>query len=233
VGQKLGEIWGYETVGIFQYDKDVEAAPDQSDLGANWKPGDMQYADLNGDGKITAGDNTLSDPGDRRIIGNETARYTYGLNGDLRFRNWSFNVFFQGVLKKDFLPHYHIWQAFYPYNSSHVEKYFLTDTWSEDNRDAYFSAPMISTDNNRKNIHPQSRFVQNAAYIRLKNVTLGYTFPLKWIRRIGLSNARLYLAGMNLWEYTKMRKPLDPEVITLAQEYYKQRIYSIGAKITF
>ena len=233
VGQKLGEIWGYQTVGIFQYDEEVEVAADQSQLGPKWRAGDMQYADLNGDDKIDEGDNTIDDPGDQLIIGNETARYTYGLNGDLRFKNWSLNVFFQGVLKKDFLPSHRIWQAFYPYNSSHVENYFLTDTWSENNRDAYFTAPMQSTNNNFQNILPQSRFVQNAAYIRLKNVTLSYSFPLKWIRRIGLSQARLYLAGMNLWEYTKMRKPLDPEVTFLHQEYYKQRIYSIGAKITF
>jgi TonB-linked SusC/RagA family outer membrane protein len=232
VGQKLGEIWGFETVGIFQSDSVANAAPDQFELGTGWQAGDMQYEDLDGNGKIDYGNNTLDSLGDQRIIGNETARYTYGLNGDLRFKNWSLNIFFQGVLKKDYLPSYAIWRAFYPYNSSHVEKYFLTDTWSENNRDAYFSAPMVST-SNRKNIHPQSRFVQNAAYIRLKNVTLRYSFPLKWIRRIGLSNAQLYLAGMNLWEYTKMRKPLDPEVVTLNQEYYKQRIYTIGAKITF
>jgi TonB-linked SusC/RagA family outer membrane protein len=233
VGQKLGEIWGFETVGIFQYEADVAAAPDQSKLGTNWRAGDMQYADLNGDGKIDGGSMTMDEPGDLKIIGNTTARYTYGLNGNLRFKNWSLNIFFQGVLKKDFLPNPYLSHcAFYPYNSQHMEKYFLTDCWSDDNRGAYFSTPMVSI-SNKKNIRPQSRFVQNAAYIRLKNVTLSYSFPLKWIRKIGLSNAQLYLAGMNLWEYTKIRKPLDPEVITLIQEYYKQRIYSFGANITF
>ncbi|MGB3780542.1 MAG: SusC/RagA family TonB-linked outer membrane protein [Tunicatimonas sp.] len=65
-GQMLGEIWGYETVGIFQSQDEVDNAPDQSEVGANWRPGDIRYADLNGDGKISPGSNTLDDPGDRK-----------------------------------------------------------------------------------------------------------------------------------------------------------------------
>src|SRR5690606_31166696 len=67
VGQKLGEIWGYETVGIFQTEDEVAAAPNQSALGANWRPGDIQYKDLNGDGVINPGNNTLANPGDRKV----------------------------------------------------------------------------------------------------------------------------------------------------------------------
>ncbi len=233
VGKKLGEIWGYETVGIFQYDENVAAAPNQSALGANWRAGDIQYADLNGDGVINRGSNTLDDPGDRKVIGNTTARYPFGLNGDLKYKNWALNTFFQGVGKRDYLPSSGSWDAFYPYNSGHVEKYYITETWSEDNRDAYFAAPHISI-NTKKNIQPQSRYVQNAAYIRLKNVTLSYNFPQDWVSKIGLSKAQIYFAGMNLWEYSKIHKPLDPEQLaTLTQEYYFQRIFTLGAKITF
>ncbi|MDW7693152.1 TonB-dependent receptor [Flammeovirgaceae bacterium SG7u.111] len=233
VGQVIGERWGYETVGIFQTEDAVASAPDQSFLGANWRPGDIQYADLDGNGEINSGENTLDDPGDRKIIAYEAPRYTFGINNDLGWKNFSLNVFFQGLLKQDYWPPNGNWVAFYPYNAGHVENYYLTDTWSPENPDAYFAAPHIST-NTKQNIEPQTRYVQNGAYIRLKNMTLAYNLPQDISSKVGLVNARIYVSGMNLWEYTKMRKPLDPEVRpTLTQEYYKQRIYSTGVQVTF
>jgi TonB-linked SusC/RagA family outer membrane protein len=233
VGKNIGEIWGYETVGIFQSDDEVKKAANQAQLGASWRAGDIQYADLDNDGKITPGNNTLSNPGDRKIIGNSTARYSFGINGDIKFRNFSLNLFFQGIGKRDYLPGNGSWNAFYPFNAGHVEKYFITESWSETNRDAYFAAPTIGT-NSKKNIHPQSRYVQNAAYIRLKNLTLNYDLPQKLVSKMRLSRAQIYFSGMNLWEYSKMHKPLDPEsVFTVTQEYYLQRIFTVGARLTF
>ncbi|TNF42287.1 MAG: TonB-dependent receptor, partial [Bacteroidetes bacterium] len=205
-GQKIGEIWGYVTEGIFQEDSEVAAHADQSNLGANWRAGDIKYKDLNNDGKINPGNNTLDNPGDRQIIGNWNPRYSFGINPDVSYKNWTLNVFFQGLFR-DYLPENGNWKAFYPYNAGHMEKYFITESWSEDNRDAYFSAPTIGT-NTKKNIHPQSRYVQNGAYIRLKNLTLNYNLPTELVSKIGLSSASVYFAGQNLWEYTKMHKPI-------------------------
>lgn len=232
VGKKIGEIWGYETVGIFQNEEDLAAAPDQSKIGSSWRVGDIQYADLDGDGKITQGNLTLDNPGDMTIIGNSSPRYSFGINHDLSFKNWSLNVFFQGMLRRDYMPpetagH----QAFWPFNSQGLEKYYLTETWSEDNRDAYFAAPDHIGE--RKNIKAQTRFLQNAAYIRLKNLTLNYNVTSKFVERLGLGGVQVYFSGMNLWEYSKMHKPLDPENETVAQFYYFQRIFTLGAKITF
>ncbi|AKP52683.1 SusC/RagA family TonB-linked outer membrane protein [Cyclobacterium amurskyense] len=233
VGQKLGEIWGYETVGIFQSQEEVDNAPDQSRLGANWRAGDIQYADLNGDGIISTGNGTLSDPGDRKIIGNDTPRLSFGLNNNLQWKNFTLNLFFQGIWKRDHWPTSGNWTWFFPFNAGHVEKYFITDSWSEDNRDAYFAAPHIST-NDKKNIQTQSRFLQNAGYIRLKNANLGYNLPQNWMETIGFQNANIYFSGMNLWEYSPIRKPLDPETIYAgAIEYPMQRVYTLGARITF
>jgi len=232
-GQMLDEIWGYETVGIFQTQEAVDNAPDQSRLGANWKAGDIQYADLNGDGVISPGNGTLSDPGDRRIIGNETPRLSFGLNNNLQWKNFTLNLFFQGIVNRDHWPTSGNWTWFFPFNAGHVEEYFITDSWSEDNRDAYFAAPHIST-NDKKNIQTQSRFLQNAGYIRLKNANLGYNLPQKWMSTIGFQNANIYFAGMNLWEYSPIRKPLDPETIYAgAIQYPMQRVYTLGARITF
>lgn len=242
VGQMIGEIWGYETVGIFQTEEEVAAAADQSRLGANWRPGDIHYADLDGDGEITPGDNTLENPGDRRIIGNESPRYSFGINFDLRYKNWSLQTFFQGIGKRDYWPNDGNWTWFFPFNAGHVEWYYLTDTWTEDNRDAYFPAAHISTSDGKNKIR-QSRFMQDASYIRLKNLTLTYNIPNDLVSRIGLGSASLYLAGMNLWEASNIRKPLDPEYLRRdvldsgnnfngAVRYPLQRLFSFGARVT-
>lgn len=242
VGQKIGEIWGYETVGIFQTAEEVTASADQSRLGANWRPGDVHYADLNNDGIISPGAGTLEDPGDRKIIGNATPRYNFGVNADLKYKNWSLTTFFQGVGKRDYWPSDGNWTWFFPFNAGHVENYYITDTWTEENRDAYFPAAHIST-NTKQNVQRQSRYLQNAAYVRLKNITLAYDFAPALLNKIGLGGIQIYASGMNLWEYSPIRKPLDPEQLHTnilsgqnfngAFEYPIQRIISGGANITF
>jgi len=241
VGKRMGEIWGYVTEGIFQTDEEVKAHADQANLGANWRAGDIKYKDLNGDKKINPGKNTLADPGDQKIIGYSHPRYSFGINPDISYKNWSLDIFFQGLFR-DYLPENGNWKAFYPYNAGHMEKYFITESWSPENPNAFFAAPTLGT-NTKKNIHPQSRYVLNGAYIRMKNLTINYNLPQSLIGKIGLSNASVYFAGMNLWEYTKMHKPIDPEVEfndntgqernDLTQEYYFQRTFSLGVKVSF
>jgi TonB-linked SusC/RagA family outer membrane protein len=233
VGQKLGEIWGFETVGIFQSADEVAAAAKQNAIGANWRPGDIQYADLNGDGVINQGNNTLANPGDRKIIGNTTPRYTFGINTGLAYKNFRLTAFFQGIGRRDYTPTNDSWTWFYPFNAGHIERYYITDTWREDNRDAYFPAAHIST-NDKKNVQVQSRYLQNAGYIRLKNVTLAYDLPQRLTSKIGLTSVQVFTSGMNLWEFTKMRKPLDPETIQApAIEYPMQRIGTLGLNVSF
>jgi TonB-linked SusC/RagA family outer membrane protein len=233
VGQRLGEIWGYETVGIFQTEEAVKAAPNQSRLGNGWKAGDIQYADLNGDGIISPGKNTLADPGDRRIIGNSSPRYTFGVNSSIAYKNLRLTAFFQGIGQADYLPGNGNWTWFYPFNAGHVEKYYITDSWTPENPNAYFPAAHIST-SDKKNIQGQTRFVQNGAYLRAKNVTLSYTLPVALSRKIGMSRAQVYVSGMNLFELTKIRKPLDPETIqTQTIEYPMQRIGTVGINVSF
>lgn len=235
VGQIIGERWGYVTEGIFQTEDEVANHADQSRIpnGANWRPGDIKYKDLNGDGIISLGDNTLENPGDQQIIAYEAPRYTFGLNNTVGWKGITLNIFFQGVAKQDYWPDNGNWNAFYPFNAGHVEWYYITDTWSPENPNAYFPAPHIST-NTKQNVQPQTRYVQDASYIRLKNLTLAYNLPAEFVRKIKMVDARVYFAGQNLWEATNMRKPLDPEVRpTVTQEYYKTRTYSIGLNVTF
>ncbi|MEX0928930.1 MAG: TonB-dependent receptor [Balneolales bacterium] len=236
-GEKLGEIWGYETVGIFQTEDEVANHVDQSSLGANWRPGDIKYADLDGDGEITSGSNTVDDPGDRKVIGNSNPRGSFGINTGVNYKGFGLSTFFQGIIQRDHWPTSGNWTWFFPFNAGHVENYFITDTWTEDNRDAYFPAAHVST-NDGKNRHVQSRFIQNAGFIRLKNLTLSYDVPISLTERIGLSQAQFFLTGMNLWEYSPIRKPLDPESIFNAGSnngaiaYPMQRIFTIGTSIS-
>ena len=231
VGQQLGEIWGFETVGIIQTEEQLANMPSQDELENNaWEVGDIQYKDLNGDGVINTGDQTLENPGDRRIIGNSSPRYSFGLNTGISYKAFSLNVFFQGIGKRDYMPSRGSWTWFYPWRSYYGDKSWLTDTWREDNTDAYFPESEL----NSKNFENQTRFLQNAAYIRLKNITISYNLPQALISRIGLSGANIFVGGQNLWEYSKIRKPLDPEyVFDSSIDYPLFRSFTVGANFNF
>src|SRR5690554_5586844 len=122
-----------------------------------------------------------------------------------------------------------------------MESWAITDSWSEDNRDAYFPAPSLAYDGREsKNYQVQSRFLQQAGYVRLKNVMLSYNLPQELLNRIGMGDVQVYLSGMNLWESSKIRRPLDPESIPEvtagtvgAIEFPMQRLYTVGARLTF
>ena len=103
-GRYMGDIWGFETIGIARTDQEMQdhlATTDQSQIGSKWGAGDIMYRDINGDGKITTGSNTVGDPGDRKIIGNETPRYQVGITLGADWNGFDFRAFFQGVCKRD------------------------------------------------------------------------------------------------------------------------------------
>ncbi|PXV69119.1 TonB-linked SusC/RagA family outer membrane protein [Dysgonomonas alginatilytica] len=230
VGKKIGEIWGFETEGIFQSDEEAKAHP-VPNWGSNWTAGDIKYKDLNGDEKITKGANTLDDYGDLKVIGNETARYNYGLTAGASYKGIFLNMFFQGVGKRDFWPSA---QAFWPVSTQYfnTQKWFFEDSWSEDNRDAYFAIPRAR---NTKNEQKQTRYLQDGSYIRLKNFTVGYDLPASWINKVKLSKAQIYFSGENMWEHSKVKGPYDPESAAKngTMAYPFQRTYSIGIDLTF
>jgi TonB-linked SusC/RagA family outer membrane protein len=227
VGKKIGEIWGYKTVGLFQTEEELANAADQSRLGSNWRLGDVHYANLDDDDEITTGSNTLDDTGDRIRIGNSTPRYAFGINPSIKYKNFSLDIFAQGVLKRDWYPSRGNFLRFWPFKSLSMEQWWLDDTWSPENTDAYFPGKQFAYSDN-KNTHVQTRYLQNAAYIRLKNVTLSYNIPVKFV-----ANAQVYLNGTNLWEATGMYKTLDPEYSTdLVPRYMFQRSFTLGLKVT-
>ena len=226
VGQKIGEIWGFETVGIFQDEEEIANAANQEEIGSNWAPGDIHYANLDNDNKISVGNRTLENPGDLKVIGNTIPRYSFGINLNVNYKAWFGGLFFQGIEKQDYWPE---GRKFLPFsNSSGILEHHL-DYWSEDNRDAYFFRPLTDT----KNTQVQTRYLQDAAYIRLKNLTIGYNLPSEWTQKFYIENAKVFFSGQNLWEATKLRDPLLPEELTGEQKYPFQRVYSFGVNVIF
>lgn len=215
-GQTLGEIWGYETEGFFIDEADIAShAKQDPQMRASpsglWFPGDIKLRDLNGDGFINVGENKVGNSGDRRIIGNSAPRYMYGINLGADWNNIFFSVFFQGVGKQQWYPSTEaemFWGQYNrPYNN--IPTFHLGNMWTPENTDAYFPRTMsraASNNTSRTLGVAQTRYLQNVAYIRMKNIQLGYNLPSRWVSRIGAHNVKVFFSGENLFTYSPMYK---------------------------
>ncbi|MGV3556602.1 SusC/RagA family TonB-linked outer membrane protein [Larkinella arboricola] len=229
VGHKLGEIWGLTTGGLFQTDEQAIAL-DQSNInGRKRQAGDLWMVDLNGDGKITRGAQTLGNPGDMSVIGNSTPRYSYGFRTNWKWKGIDLDVFFQGVAKRDV----NLTQLFYLTQYSNewvgISKTAM-DYWSPENPDAFFPRPTIS--GAADVTATQTRFIQNGAYLRLKQLSLGYTIPVSISKKVGMERVRVFFTGSNLWTATKMINLSDPE-LPGPSSYPLYKSLSLGANINF
>ena len=241
-GKMLNEIWGYTTVGIAQTQEQMDAhlANNKPSWGSSWSPGDVMYKDLNGDGVVNTGANTVDNPGDRSIIGNSTPRYNFGLTLDAAWKGFDFSVFFQGIGKRDYwLDGPYFWGANGGmWQSAGFKEHW--DFWRGENDplganlNAYY--PRASFDGG-KNQQRQSGYLQNAAYIRMKNIQLGYTLPQQWISKAGMSSVRLYISGDNLLTISDITGVFDPE--TLGGDWGDGKLYplcktiSVGLNVNF
>lgn len=227
-GQEIGEIWGYLTDGLFQTQAEIDAAPNRDLIySGTWYPGEVNYRDLDGDNQIDYGDATSDDPGDKVIIGNSQAHYTFGINGNLYWKGFDFNIFFQGVLQRDWVPSGGwFWGGIY---GSAIPVYQVYEnSWTPDNPDAYYPVHASSS----KSRQTCDRYLQNAAYIRLKNISLGYTIPSEITRKFAVEKLRVYVSGLNLWEASGLENSnFDPE--TLSQSYPVMRSFAFGLQVTF
>lgn len=229
VGQKVGEIWGYTTEGFFRDSADILAHANQSFIQSRnsrvWLPGDIKFKDINGDGKIDVGNQTQANPGDLSVIGNTTPRYSYGINLNGAWRNISIGAFFQGVGKQNWHPNpeadYFWGQYNRPYNnipSWHLNPGVMWDAANPSN-DAFFPRlnGYAAQSGERQMSRPQTKYLMNVAYIRLKNLQVGYDLPQAWLSRLGGRKAKVYVSGENLWTYSplyKIVKNVDVENIS-------------------
>jgi TonB-linked outer membrane protein, SusC/RagA family len=238
-GRVLGEIWGYRSNGLFQSDEEIASAPSQSRFFGVWKPGDVRYEDVDGNGEIGPGLNTVDNPGDLRIIGNSNPRYLYSLNLGMRYKRFDFNMFWTGVGKRDvdfsgggdwvFWGHAdNVW------GTSVFEQHM--DYYRADNPGAYWPNPYISAETH-KNRQTSTRYLQNAAYARLKNLSLGYTLPQRLTNRLSLSNTRIFFNAENLLTFSGIERFLDPEGTDgnfgRGKVYPIQKTLSLGLNINF
>ena len=227
VGQKMGEIWGYETQGLFQSQAEIAEAPSQKKINSGiWYPGDVRYKNLNGDTEISTGSGTVKNPGDRKIIGNNTPRYQFGINMNAEWNNFDLNLFFQGVGKRDFWTDDKFYWGQIQFDGVGTWDSYK-NSWTSKNKDAFFPGYRYFAGNTQV----QTRYLQNAAYVRLKNLTLGYTFPANLTEKIKIEKARIYFTGQNLWERSKVISTLDPE--TINGNYPIMRYYALGLQISF
>ena len=227
VGENLGEIWGFVTDGFFATDAEAAAYKQNEVVGHALKAGDIKFKDLNGDNNITTGAGTLANPGDRKVIGNATPRYSYGLRGYAEFKGFDIALFFQGYAKAAFYPSSSFFLKQYG-NEWAVPQNINKDYWTPTNTNAYFPTPRLD---GYEVTTTQSHFLQNGAYLRLKQLTLGYTIQ-NLNNRIGLEKVRIYFAGNNLFVASKALKIFDPEIAS-ANGYPLTRALSIGVEVTF
>ena len=229
-GKKVGEIWGYRTDGLIQTQEEADAYNEKYNLsyisGKKWEPGDVKYKDLNGDNKIDRGTNSLGENGnmgDLTIIGNTTPRYQYTLNGSISWKGLSLSMMFQGVAKRNWVGGGAYFWGFGPFAQVTVFKEHM-DYWTPENPGAYYPKPYIHSAGavgalQNKNIQTSDRYMQNAAYCRLKNLTVSYNLPAAWVQKVGLQKVQVFFSGENLLTFTQLKGMFDPEAIFTGNSY--------------
>ena len=259
VGQEVGEIWGLVCNGLFQTQSQIDDYYGPGDpyvnnifqyaSGYRISPGDMIVEDLNGNKEIDTGSNTVTDPGDKTIIGNTTPRYRYSFTLNLEWKGFYASAFFQGVGKQDWYPSGEspFWGQYNrPYNQAY--KWMLGNYWTKENPDAYlprytgYYHPFFKSWAN-------TRYLQNVAYLRLQNVQIGWNLPKKWLEPIRLEGASVYFSGENLFTWSPLHKwTQDFDVVTVTQKsdndinsdnkgdgfnYPTMKTFSLGFTLTF
>lgn len=250
-GERVGDIWGFETEGLIQTQEEAQDIMDnqrQSYFHPTWRTGDVKYKDLDGNGVIDKGKNTLEDHGDLKIIGNSTPRYQFGLNLAADYKNIDFSIFFQGIAKRDLsLTGNMFWGFAGAWNqcslfTEHLDYYRDSEATRYCglgiNTDAYFPRPYHTNEQN-KNYQTQTRYLQNGAYLRLKNIQIGYTLPKKITQSLAIEKARFYVTGENLMTLTgRFPKSLDPETGNIGgrgngKSYPPLEVFAFGIDVQF
>ncbi|RXF68805.1 SusC/RagA family TonB-linked outer membrane protein [Arcticibacter tournemirensis] len=253
-GKKYGEIWGFETDRYF-----TEDDFDGKDANNKWilkpgiasqskyetatflyGPGDIKYKDLDGNGVINNGANTVDDHGDLKVIGNTTPRYQYGFRLGGSWKGIDFDAFFQGVGKRDF------WASgpvFVPgWNPAEASFDYQMDYWTPERTNAYYPRPTNQgQSNNSLNFLTQSKYLLNMAYLRAKNISVGYTLPKHVTSKVKIDKLRFYVSGENLFTISSVGIPIDPEIDYTADQsdlasfgrvYPYRKTMSFGVQLT-
>ncbi|HMF73769.1 MAG TPA: hypothetical protein VK616_19945, partial [Flavitalea sp.] len=232
-GYPIDSYFAYEFDGLIRTQAELDAYKQLEGVPNDIGIGDAKFKDLNGDGQISLyGDPTKAgDDGDVVNMGSATPRYTLGLNLGAKFKNFDILVFAQSVLKRTIFRE---GEYSMPFSYSWIQPpvYYYGKTWSTDRPDAQL--PRLSNGEIRNwNYQPSSMQKVNAAYLRLKNIQIGYTLPEQLTRKVAISRARIYVSGQDIWETHKVEGGWDPESARDGYNYPFSRFYSFGLDVNF
>ena len=258
-GKVLGEQWGYVSAGSYYTIDDFESPTNwqlkegvTSILGTNVRPGDEKFVNLRddvGENQINSGLGTVDSPGDQKIIGNTTARYNYGINLGVNYKGFALSAILQGTAKRDvflggaalfpfrgegkgYLPVFYNQTNYWEPMGDQDGQYTTNDPeyWVAKNPDAELFRIYGQMQNAGSNTRTSTKYKQNGAYMRIKNVTLSYTFPKEMVSKWYLSSLKLFVSAENLATFTSLPKGYDPERLNWGYPFY--RTLSFGLNVT-
>lgn len=221
VGGAIGDFYGLSANGLFKDDDDVNSNAHVPGAG----PGDIKYADLDGDKAITAKDRT--------VIGNDVPYFTYGLDFSANYKGFDLSIQGQGVEGVSVYLSEEASQAFF--NGAGAKNYHL-GRWTADNPDPNAVYPrLLPTADNNHNSYTSSFWLFDADYFRIKSIILGYTLPAEMTEHFGCKNLRFYISAMNLFTIRadKRMKDFDPEMASARGSYPNIKSVSFGVNISF
>lgn len=260
-GMTVGEIWGYTVAGLFKDQADIDnSAKHDFTQGSDrvTRPGQVKFVDLDGNGVISPGNFEVGNHGDLTIIGNQEARYHFGLNLASQWNGIGLSVFVQGVGRRDYYPGSdagYFWGKYgRPFFSfiplQHTDPNMVYNEELDNWDTAYW--PRITTYQSNGNRNwtkaleiPNTRYLQNAAFVRIKNIQLDYTFRPEFTKRLGLQGLNVYLSGENLFTFTPLHKyapNFDPEglahdtdfeAVADGYTYPQLKSFTFGVNLTF
>jgi hypothetical protein len=233
VGSPIDAIYGLQANGLFS--SFAEARAYSVAQYGKLQGGDIRYIDqltidTNGDGIMDAGDNKLTGA-DRVVLGNPIPRYTYSLDLYASYKGLDLSIFFQGVGKRD--GYISGWMS-YPFQNASTALVQHLDRWNEANPNPNAAYPRLSINQQSNNLQPSSFWQINAAYIRLKNLQLGYSLPSQLLKNKSISGVRFFASGTNLFTRSKMPLGMDPESPETVQNSTPLlSTYTLGVEVKF
>ena len=230
VNTPVNQTWGYVAERLFVDEQDVLNSPTQSF--GNYMGGDIKYRDINGDDKVTELDKVpIGYPTTPEII--------YGFGLSTGYKNFDFSFFFQGLGRESFWIDAYKTSPFLDTDGNNgivsknaLLKVYADNHWSEDNRDVRALWPRLTTTELKNNTETSTWFLRDGSFLRLKSLEFGYTIPDHLLKKLYISNLRLYLSGTNLLTFSKF-KLWDPEMAGEGLKYPIQRVVNLGIQLSF